>query len=385
MNLLLIADYIFSSPWRISAWAPQIGRALAARGHRVTIACDGARDPAGSLPCRVILRRPLRTWRNSAPISLARWAAGLARELPNDAMLSFVPMAPADAILPLGGAVASLRAITGGLNPVAAGLELLHQPWLPITAAMEAFLARRSRSVRLTIGPGVGAASTGIGYASRLEPLHDPSGARARVRAALGMGDRRPVLLMSSCHPGRPGLEPMLRALAETRAEARPALAPIALVVGRNGYSVHAAASRAGCPDGVRILGGTAQMAEVLAACDLVIAPGGALGQLTTGRLVADALRCGRPVLADRAAPGAAMLAAGPENGYTMPGLTIERRTAPAWREALATALEPAWLAEASRAAAGAGAGLSMDALAARIETVLEGGVSARREPVSRP
>jgi glycosyltransferase involved in cell wall biosynthesis len=387
MNLLLFADYLFRSPWRQTAWVPQIGRALAARGHQVTIACDGARDLAVCLPCRAIVRRPLRTWRSSAPIGFSRWARALARDFDHDASLSFTPLAPADALLPVGGAVANLRLILGAMSPISAGLELAHQPWLPAVAAVELARARSAPGVRLRFGlPVEGDSAAAVGYASRLPPAGAESERRDRVRRALGIGDRRPVLFLSSVHPKRSGLEPMLRALAETRADARPALAPIALVAGRNGYSIHAAAARAGCPDGVRILGGTNRIADVLAACDLVVVPGAARHDFVTGRLIADALRCARPVLADRQSPGAELLEPGPGNGYASPGMIVERRTAPAWREALATAMTPQWSGPASAAARLTGEGLSMEALAARIEAVLGRAAARRREAaVSRP
>jgi hypothetical protein len=387
VRILIFAEFIYASPWRADAWIGEICGALASRGHEITLACDGGRDLLPLAPFRVIARRPLRTWRDASPLAFSRWARRTALATPHEASLSFTPLAPADAMLPIGGALATLRLLAGALNPLALGLELIHQPWLPIAVAVESSLARSTDGTRLRIGlprekdPGID-----LGYASRLawsgDNLRAQRQSRARIRRALGIGLRRPVALISAVHPGRPGLDPMLRALAEARAEAHPALAPLALAAGRNAYSIHAAAARAGSADGIRPIGSTGRMAEVIDACDLVIAHGAGTG---TGRLVADGLRRGRPVLADRDAPGAELIVPGPHNAYTEPGLIVERRTAGAWREALARALNEDWLEASTRAARETGRTLSMDALAQRLETALGEAARRRSTALSRP
>ncbi len=389
MRILVFGEYLFAGAWRSEAWIAMVCAALAERGRTVTLACDGGKDPAGFAPCRVIVRRPLRTWRATSPIAFSRWARTIAATTPHDASLSFTPLARADATLPLGGALAMLNLMVGAMNPIAVGLELLHQPWLPAAIAMEASLARSGGGVRLRIGlPRDSDSAAALGYASRLPWVGDSVRAqriaRSRARELLGISLRRPVLLISSVHPKRPGLEPMLHALADARAEARPALAPVALVVGRNGYSVHAAAARAGCADALRILSATDRMADALDACDLVVAPAGAARSEGTGRLIADALRRGRPVLADRNAPGAELLIPGPENGYANPGLIVERRTSAAWHQVLRGGLNPDWLDAATLAAIDAGRSLSLDSFAERLEGVLHRSAE-RRAAVSRP
>lgn len=389
MRILVFGEYLFAGAWRSEAWVAQACAALAARGHEVTLACDGGKDPAGFVPCRVIVRRPLRTWRATSPVAFSRWARAVAASTAHDASLSFTPLARADATLPLGGPLATLSLMVGLMNPIAVGLELLHQPWLPAAIAMEASLARSGSDVRLRIGLSRdGDWAAAVGYASRLPWVGDSVRAqrvaRSRAREILGISPRRPVLLLSSVHPKRPGLEPMLHALADARAEARPALAPLALVVGRNGYSVHASAARAGCADALRILSATDRMADALDACDLVVAPAGTPPAEGTGRLIADALRRGRPVLADRDSTGAELLTPGPENGYANPGLIVERRTSAAWHHALRGALNPDWLDAATHAAIDAGRSLSLDSFAERLEGVLRRSAE-RRNAVSPP
>lgn len=390
MRILVFAEYLFAGSWRSEAWVSQTCTALAKRGHDLTLACDGGKNPSAFAPCRVIVRRPLRTWRATSPIAFSRWTRSIVSTTPHDASLSFTPLARADANLPLGGPIANLRLMVGLMNPIAVGLELLHQPLLPVAIALETSLSRSGPGVNLRIGlPRDGDAAAAVGYASRLpwagDAVQAQRLARSRVRELLGIGLRRPLMLLSSVHPKRPGLEPMLHALAQARADARPALAPLALVVGRNGYSIHAAATRAGCPDGVRILSGTERIEELLDACDLLIAPGGAPRGTGTGRLIADALRRGRPVLADREAPGADLLDPGPDNSYTSPGLVVERRTAAAWREALGAGLNDDWIESAGRAALRAGSARSMDVFAARLEASLERAAERRSAAISRP
>jgi hypothetical protein len=120
----------------------------------------------------------------------------------------------------------------------------------------------------------------------------------------------------------------------------------------------------------------------VLHACHLHGAPGASIDG--SARLVADALRRGRPVLADRGASGADLLNPGPENAYTSPGLVVERRTAPAWREALAAGLNDDWLETAGRAALEAGRSLAFEAFTDRLEAVLRR-AAERRSALSPP
>ena len=146
--------------------------------------------------------------------------------------------------------------------------------------------------------------------------------------------------------------------------------APILLVLGREGYSVHAQARRAGCEHLVRLLGGTSRMDAALAAADAAIAPLARRNDDCTGRFIADCLRFGVPVIAHPEAPGVELIE--PKQFGTAPvGLIVQNAD---WADAIEHMLTPAWLEPTRRAASDVGITLSMEALVTRLEHMLERG-----------
>jgi len=101
MKITVLTEYVRAMPWSMGAWAADIARALASRGHDARVACDGAEDPSvfGAVPA--LIRRPERTVRGGDPLGFQAWA----RERGTDgaeAVVSLTPLAPGDVWAPLG-------------------------------------------------------------------------------------------------------------------------------------------------------------------------------------------------------------------------------------------------------------------------------------------
>ncbi len=377
MRILLIAEYLDAHPWSPSAWVLDIAHALAGRGHDVALACDGCHEPAlARPPVRLLIHAPVRRDEARRPLAFARWARRTLGAQRPEAALSFTPLVRAPFNLSLGPSAWEQFVAQCRLNnPVSATFEALYHAWLP-SAILAERRARRRRApgaVALRVG-GEPDAPGGhhLGYASRLRRSGalERGALRSRARALLGLSEGREVLLVSAVHPERPGLAPMLEAFREVCA-ARGSGSPLIVAAGLFGHTVHALARRVGCAERVRLLGSTARMDAALGACDVALAPLASRGSGDTGRFVADALRLGRPVLVDRLAHGAELIA--PVPGPDAPGVRVARPDVPSWRAALETAADPAWRARASAAAARAGADLSIDRLVDRLEGILRG------------
>lgn len=396
MNVLLFCEYPRRYPWSPTRWAMDISAGLIARGHGVTMACDGAEESAMLAPATVLLRRPLRDKDARAPVAFHRWAGRVRRCVDHDASLSLSRLVAADAWLPVGpAALASYRAAVEPSRPASAAVETLHRLWLP-SAVLGEWLARRDgrRSVRAAVGPfgaGFGPGSISLGFASALARPGDAERAdlRRRVRALLGLPEHRRAVLLSATRKDGAAIGALLGAIAElSTPRAGRETGPVLLVVGHHACAVHAAARRAGCETSVRVLGATARMDAAFAACDIGAAPWARLarGGGETGRFIADALRCGRPVVAHRRAPGAEMLlpgGGGDGGGTARPGLVVESHDIGRWLHALREALRDDWLAKATAAAGLAGEGVSMEAWIGRLERVLmDRGATVRERAV---
>lgn len=368
MNILVLAEYIRRQAWSPSAWAVDVARGLAGRGHDVLIACDGLEDPGLLDGLAVRIRRPLRTHRSADPVRFQRWAEAIRREERHRASISLTPWCAGDLWIRLDAqrAGAILRSISTR-NPLSFALEIAHRPWLIAGWLAEARALRRAgraRRLHIDARPEEDEAHALL-HASRLIRPEEPELARwrAEVRAVLGLGDSRPVLLLSAVDVDHAALDAFLRALAQ-----RPDHRAVLLAAGRRAWTVAEAAARAGCRPGVvRHLGTTGRIELALAACDAAVIPWPDRGGSAGARFLADALVMGRPVLAHRGTPGADLLE--PAHFGTAPlGLLAEAATAEGWVAVLDAALADGWLPKAARAARDAGPALSMTALIARLE-----------------
>src|SRR5690606_30931562 len=102
MKILILAEYIEAAPWSESRWAVDLSRALVARGHEVTLACDSTHDEEAAAPATLLVRRRRRRQRERHPLRFVRWAGRLRRTLPHDVSLSLSRLVAADARLPIG-------------------------------------------------------------------------------------------------------------------------------------------------------------------------------------------------------------------------------------------------------------------------------------------
>lgn len=379
MKITILTDYVRGFVWSPTAWAADLGHALAARGHRVTVACDGLEDPSVFTGLSLVVRRPERTLRGSDPLGFLDWSCELGKYVPADATISLTPLAPGDLWMPLSPStlaelVPSLRAHT----PVSALLEILARPWLPIALLAE---SRAHRGLHGRPAPFVAALGRlesrggvhALGYASRFaRPDTDRRrDLRDQTRRLLGISPDRPVVLLSAVHAKRPGLSTMLAGFASLRRNATPN-APLLLVMGRRAHHLHREAARADGVEGLRFLGGTARADAAFAAADLAVAPWSASMGSSTGRFIADALRLGVPVVAHRQAPGAELIEPA-HFGTPEIGSLLEHPTAHDWQAALGDYLSRDRINAATRAAHDVSGVVSMSGLVTRIESILSG------------
>lgn len=378
MNITILTEYVRGFVWSPTAWTADLAHALAQRGHRVTVACDGLEEPAMFAGIDLIVRRPHRTLRGSDPLGFHNWAASLRDASLNyraDATISLTPLAPGDLWMPLStSTMAELAPMLRAHTPVSAVLEVLARPWLPAAFLAESRARRTHPSTRILAALGQ-LESRGqvraLGFASRFTP-HDPElrhRLRAQTRELLGISPDRPVVLLSAVHANRPGLSTLLAGFAglRRRGAVNP---PLLLVMGRRAHHVHRAADRANCPDGLRFLGGTARADAAFAAADLAVAPWSLSMGSPTGRFIADSLRLGVPVLAHRLAPGAELIEPA-HFGTPELGATLEHPTAHQWQESLGEYLGRDRIHAAARAAKDVSGVVSLSGLAARIEAML--------------
>jgi hypothetical protein len=330
-------------------------------GHSVVVACDGADDPAMVAPARVLRRASPRRAEHRRPGAFAAWAARLVREGPQDASLSLSPCVGADLWCPVEPSAGMfITHVLQRRSLASLAMAMTHMTWLP-----GALLAERRARARGPAPIGVSARDGGLGYASaeNVPTVAQREGLRRRVRDLLGVSMDRQVLVMSGVHHARGGVGAMLAGLTGVAAK-REAMAPILLVLGREGYSVHAMARRHGCERQIRLLGGTSQARDAIAGADAALAPIPATDRQASGRFVADCLRLGVPVVADARAPGADLVA--PTSFGTAPvGIIVEQGR---WAEAIGQILSEEWLEPTRRAAADVGATLSMQAFLRRVE-----------------
>jgi glycosyltransferase involved in cell wall biosynthesis len=107
-------------------------------------------------------------------------------------------------------------------------------------------------------------------------------------------------------------------------------------------------------------------MVPVLLGADVVCLPGAREG---TGRLAAEALAFGRPIIIAQGAPGSSLVIPHPSGA---PGLVVPSVEARTWSDAVTRITDQRWLDKASRAAREAGEELSLSNLLDRLEEQLQ-------------
>lgn len=305
MRILLFAERITGRPWSPTAAVVPIARALGARDE-VTLAADLAPglDPSACRPARAIVRRPAHTADDRDPRGFRRWTRRLVRELPHDFALALSPLACADARLdlsPCGERESRIALARAG--PIGAGFEILDRAWLPAAVLL------------------------GRGAAPAIEvpapSLLEPGEAAADFREALRVDAGRPIYLATCTHAEEPTFAAMLAGFARSAGEA------VLLIAGRWAWTARESARE--CGDGVRVVGATSRLPDLLRASSLALATS-AVG---SGRFAVDALRLGKPVLVPA---GTAAEKALRRAGDPPPGAVVAEPSADAWARAIARA-----------------------------------------------
>jgi hypothetical protein len=210
---------------------------------------------------------------------------------------------------------------------------------------------------------------------------------RARTRRVLQIGERALVLFATAPMSAGHELDDLFTALAEHGS--RPSAREIVLVVAaKESFALHTHAVRRAADRYVKFVGRTERVDAMLAAADLCALPiragGGSRGLFesgATGRLAADALRLGRPLITVSGAHGYDLARVTLED-TSRPGLIVDSTGVEGWRRALRTATDERWLMESSKAAAALGAQLSIDPMVVVLEAWLMS-VSSPKMPES--
>lgn len=368
-RLTIVIEHALTRPWNDTGpWSARLSAGFVRRGWAVRVLADTALDqrPYQDAGVEVVLRRPAGTFVSARPLSYRAWLRGRIRDDRSGPVLSLTRIWAGDVWLPLGlSAREQFDLVRSGRSPLAAPRLALHTPRLLQTVSAEraaAADARRAGTPPLRLGgPGVSPervmTATGLDQPTPERVLHH----RERVRRRLGLG-AAPVALASAAHLAQPGWDAMLAGLAAGPDGIR------LLVSGGSPHAVAMRARRAGVGGRVVPLSGLdpARVGEVIAAADAVVLPAHHADRHGSGRLAADGLRVGRPVLAAEGAPGAGLVE---PRGFGTPavGVIVSPPTAERWRAAFGVLSDPGRLAGMTDAARSVGAGLGMDGLIERL------------------
>lgn len=374
MNVLLVAGRLSGPSWTLTGTVRLVARGLAARGHAVTVACQGVDDPQAFVPVPVIARAPYEQNGSDWPRGLQTWARRIASRGGFDAVLSLSRCAGGDLWMPLGP---SARAwISGALEAQGAvGLAkalyrhagVLAAPRPEPRPARIAVVGMAGRdAARSALAPSrldTRVVALPFFASVRLPDALTRERWRADLRRTIGVRDADTLALVSCVGHVGDSLAGVLAALKSINGGAARGGACVALVLARDIYHAHDRAVRANCAEWVRVLGPTSRIEAALAACDVALVPepapvgADAFSRGDTGRFAADALRMARPVLAEPFAPGAELLRPRPPHGS--PGAVVRtdgvEPAGAAWARALTKAMDPAWRDRATLAAAAAG------------------------------
>jgi hypothetical protein len=386
VKILLIARRVSALPWTTGGLALALARALNARGHELTLLChdlDDTRGFAGVAATRAM--REFRTSTSDWPLGFPAWARSASRRVEHDVSLSLCRSVGADVWMPVepsAGAWLERRRASKGLPGTLKSLTRHHGV---LRAALAEAVRRPPRAAGRAGEAGIHRivmiGQTGAGEAARhlassgldqrvvaaphfsllpREGVDESARRRVAARALLGIGPERRVVLASAHADAGRTLAPLMQGVLDAhRRDAR--LCPLLLVLAGDSVAQHTRAARLGALGVVKVIGPTRTPLTALAACDAVAlptkAPRGAFEAGATGRMAADALRAGRPLLAASGAPGYE-LARAMLGDNARPGVIVDTPTPESFARGLRELFEPMVYADASRAAAAIGAGL---------------------------
>jgi hypothetical protein len=409
-------------------------RALVERGRRVELVCESIDDPC-LLPraASVVAMNRFEQSASDYPSGFPRWAARnanaaarrLDQRLPRSlaTVLSLSRRVGGDVWMPMDPSASSwLSELAGRRGLVRSGPTLLKHAGVMATRAVETLRpapieGRAPRRV-LVIGSEAGEAARRVLPPSMrervrvLEPWSDVDASatssdhqdlRRRVRACLGIDEAQVLMLVGMTAGGigasgtartTDGLDALFAATRDHLAHARPSGSgnplvdgPALVVLAREQFPVHDAAARHGLDAGgaacVNVVGLSSCVDELLIASDMLVLPtpalplgrGGAFASGASGRLAADALALGKPIVAVDGAPGVELIRRR-DLDNAEPGLVVRMREVGGpdtgsvhggWRRALRSIMDPAWRSRATRAATRASGTVGWPALVDRV------------------
>ncbi|MEM7754802.1 MAG: glycosyltransferase [Planctomycetota bacterium] len=352
MRVSVVLEYAHGRPWdHTGPWGAAFSRALAERGHEVTVFADGVadRDRFGDR-VRVEVRRSNRRSIEGDPLGFAGWVGERVRAHCG-ASLSLTRAWAGDVWVPMGRSAADeirrLASLVG--RPATFAMQSRERLW--VLAALVAERRARAEAKRrgvavLSIGEPVFAGVRTVGPTSpRLgddrsslsQSQSQPgsqSPSRSAVRAMLGIGADEVVLVASAVHHQDDAFAAFLGGAAEVGARV--------IVTGGRPHLVTRRAQRADAEKAVIAMGQTERMDALIEASDAVVVPGGDRGVRVrgTGRLVAEAVCAGRPVFVGPRAAGVGSVR-GPWGV----------RVGDDWSRGLLPVMDAAWRVSASEAA----------------------------------
>lgn len=405
MRVLVISGRAARQPWTHGGLAARICSGLASRGHAITLACQSLDDPALFAACRQTTAfAPFDQTATDWPHGFPAWARGRRRAHAHDVSLSLSRVAAADVWLPLepsGRAFAYRLWHTHGIKSLAiAGAR--HNGALRAWAADAFFGAPRTTDVNpirrvIAVGRASGEAARllhtvrGLGEGVvRAEPFSmvEPRDAAAvaalrhQTRGLLRIEPDRLVVLVSAPLPVGTTLDSLLLGVAE-RAARDPPRAPVLLALAKDCVALHTRAIRCGAASHTRILGLTERIDAALAAADIVALPHKSEGTVFEsgglGRLAAEALCSGRPLLAVSGASGYE-LARLRSASQDEPGIVIDVPSASAWTRALSQAADEQWRTRAAAAGREVGLPLTFDHFLSTIDETLDSAAKERSD-----
>lgn len=370
MNLLLVAENIADAPWNGAALASQVALRLLGRSCTVRLVCESVAEARltdlSAAGVRVHARVPFCFRHRTAPKKFRRFVDDHVESLVNDrfAVVSFSAVYAAAVWAPIeeAPAIADFR-LDDLAHELIGARTLRRKLWehralaLGGVSRVQRHLAFAPRTMRpRSPHEGLEGRTVNIGYIAptALPSIERAATLRTLTRRTLDIRPDRSALLLSGDGRRSIDLAPIFTALAHLHHQRRKNI-PLLIVSAHEPTLMQQIAQRSGLSEyreGLRIVSATHHPETLLLASDLAVVirkPRLSPHALSPGRFLCDALRFGRPVLADRSAPGSAFIEQALRSGITPPpALLVADNTPAAWYRALLEVMEPAFLRGAS-------------------------------------
>ncbi len=374
MRVALVLEYAESRPWdHTGPWGAALAAGLAARGHEVTVLADDLRRPQAFEHSGVTidLWRPNRHSLKHRPLGFRAWVERRAASH-RGVSLSLTRKWAGDLWLPMGRSAGDdLARLLSHRTPVSFGMHGFQRTWIATGLLAERRAradATRRGAVVLSIGEPAFAGARVLPPSSPML-RHPVPVDRAEVRAALGLGERDFVVVASAAHHRDPAFRAALEGLGDASRRGVPV---VVLVTGGRPHSVMELAREADAHGVVRALAQTMRMDALFGAADLALAAGGPVASAGTGRLVAEAVSGGVPVLVSGSAPGGSALRNASTRGRRW-GAIVEGDDPRIWADAVVLAADPAWRSRAVADALAERGLFAFERLVGEVERVLGG------------